>query len=124
MVMESLLVEGSSTIQTLGSFDRSMFLPLVISKPRLVDGHKIAARMDTFEGLRGISLCNLQVVIPGTLTTVMLMAQCGSVGLALRPDLVSLSNDQKQPACKTDLKRKSHSLFHAKSKCRIACWNV
>ena len=48
----------------------------------------------------------------------------GSVRLALRPDSVSLSNDQKQPACKNDLKRKSHSLFHAKSKCRIACWNV
>ena len=46
MVMESLLVEGSSTIRTLGSFDRSMFLALVIDKHRLVYGHKIAARMD------------------------------------------------------------------------------
>ena len=72
----------------------------------------------------GILLCNLQVVIPGTLTTVMPIACHGSDGLASRAVPSDTSVSLKTKACKTNVTRKSVSLFHAKSKTRIGCWNV
>ena len=71
-----------------------------------------------------ISLCNLQVVILGTLTTVMPIAQQGLDGLASRTETCVPNGLQKTKASKTKKKRIAVSLFHAKRCTRIACWNV
>ena len=57
----------------------------------------------------GILLCNLQVVIPGTLTTVMPIARHGSDGLASRAVPSDTSVSLKTKACKTNVTRKSVS---------------
>ena len=64
------------------------------------------------------------MVIPGTLTAVMPMAQRRSDGPASRFAPCVPSGSQKSLASKTKEKRKTVSLFHAKRNCRIACWNV
>ena len=51
-----------------------------------------------------ISLCNLQAVILGTLTTVMPIAQQGLDGLASRPDPCVPNGLQKTKASKTKKK--------------------
>ena len=62
--------------------------------------------------------------IPGTLTTVMPIAQQGLDRLASCPDPCESSDLQKIKASKTKGKRKTVSLFRAKCNTRIACWNV
>ena len=64
------------------------------------------------------------MVIPGTLTMVMPMAQHRSDGPASRFVPCVPSGSQKSLASKTKEKQKTVSLFHAKCNCRIACWNV
>jgi hypothetical protein len=73
------------------------------------------------------------VVIPGTLTTVsntvMPIARRGSDRLASHADPCVPCGPQKREASKTEKLRVSNerralSLFHAKIKTRIACWNV
>ena len=76
-------------------------------------------------GWGGITACNLQVVIPGTLTTVMPIARAGSDGLASRFVICVSMDTQKSSASKTKNPRNPrNSLFHAKCNTRIACWNV
>ena len=77
----------------------------------------------------GITSCNLPVVIPGYLATVMLIARRGTDGLASRPVPCASSSAQKPQASKTKKSSVSRNcdtlpLFHAKSRTRIACWNV
>ena len=74
----------------------------------------------------GDRACNLQVVIPGTLTTVMPIARRGSDGLASRPVPCGSVETQKTSASKSGNPRNSRnsSLLHAKSHTRLACWNV
>lgn len=52
------------------------------------------------------------------------MAQHQSDGPASRLVPVVSSGSQKPIASKTEEKRKTGLLFHAKCNCRIACWNV
>ena len=73
----------------------------------------------------GITACNLQVVIPGTLTTVMPIALAGSDGLASRFVPCVSMDTQKSSASKTKNPRNPRILlFHTKCNTRIACWNV
>ena len=72
-------------------------------------------------------VCNLQAVIPGTLTTVMPIVRGRLDGLVSRTIPCASEDALKQQAIKTKRSRKSRrtvSLLHAKTKTRIACWNV
>ena len=69
------------------------------------------------------------MVAPGTLASAMLIAHQGSAGLASRSDPHTPGGVWKTKASKTVSlstlrRRKAVSLFHAKSKTRIGCWNV
>ena len=64
-------------------------------------------------------------MVPGYWVKALLMARQGSVGLASQSVPCSSHDDQKTAAFKTKFTAKSKSFFlHAKSKTRIACWNV
>ena len=66
------------------------------------------------------------LVVPGYWVKALLMARQGSVGLASQSIPCSSNDDQKTAAFKTKFtaKSKSRAFLHAKSKTRLACWNV
>ena len=77
----------------------------------------------------GISCATSSFVVPGYWVTALLMAWRGSVGLASQsvPCSSFASDGQKLSAFKTKntvCKSKSRGFLHAKSRTRLACWNV
>ena len=75
-----------------------------------------------FMHTRGSCLCNVQAVIPRTLTTSMLITRCGPGGVA--PHTVPCTECTKQQAIyqNHEITCRAISLLHAKMKTRIARW--